>query len=410
MVLCRHCSIPNSLDSTFCKRCGTALPEEDLQEAQVKLDALIAEGMSALNAGKVEEATAIAETAIASNPSSVPALTLKANCHERHGEIAEALECAEKIVELNPDSELDKITRNRLRSALMSQARKAAPMDRRYALSLAGLVAVVLICSGLAWAKISKDNRDKQLLVDNSNTPIVTNPNPTSTQSSEPTKKQDPAPQADTNTTQSQTTPRPAPRQGDVPPVSSDESSLPPTGNKLPLPNFTPGTAPVSPSGPIVPELHPTNPPTTTTTKGNKEDVDPQPNPEPPKPSAPVEKPEYGIKVYRNGHANSGGSQPVGSGGVEAYLSTGRSQFQIRNYAGAAANFENALRYGADPTTVNMRLGQSYERLGRTSDAINAYNRAIQACDKLINSGKANSSVHATADACRQAVKVLQGG
>ena len=89
MVACKHCSTPNTLDSTFCKRCGTALPEDDVLAGKEKLDALIAEGNKSFNEGRTDEAMAVAETALASNPTSTNALSLKVLCHERRGELAE---------------------------------------------------------------------------------------------------------------------------------------------------------------------------------------------------------------------------------------------------------------------------------------------------------------------------------
>ena len=152
MIACKHCSTPNSLDSTFCKKCGTAVPADQKREAALQLDKLVDEGLAALNAGRTAEALAIADSAVASDPSHLGALHLKSAIHERRGEIADALESAERIVELNPDSELDRIKRNGLRNSLLSASTPVQP-DRRVA-AVAALAAMILVaCVGVVLAR-----------------------------------------------------------------------------------------------------------------------------------------------------------------------------------------------------------------------------------------------------------------
>ena len=145
MVTCKHCSSPNTLDSKFCRRCGTVIPIPELEEAQVKLDVLVAEGVAAFNAGRTDEALAIAETALASNPRMVNALSLASDCHARRQEFARALEYADQIVDQNPDSELDRIKRNQLRTQLEKTLEVPAGPDKRMALAaaLAGMGSVL---------------------------------------------------------------------------------------------------------------------------------------------------------------------------------------------------------------------------------------------------------------------------
>jgi tetratricopeptide (TPR) repeat protein len=89
----------------------------------------------------------------------------------------------------------------------------------------------------------------------------------------------------------------------------------------------------------------------------------------------------------------------------------GTEQYQLGNYAAAARSYEQAVREGGDAIVLNQRIGQSYSRLGRNSEAAEAYRRCIAACDAAIASGRGNrgrqESVKATAE---QALKVLQGG
>ena len=135
MVRCPDCETPNSVDSKFCRFCGAPLPEEERIDAQMKLNELIAEGNKLFNDGRTDEALLIAESAISSSPNDTRALSLKGMCLERAGDLADALELYERVVELNPDSALDKIkvthVRNRL-AAKVAEPPRAESTRRRH--------------------------------------------------------------------------------------------------------------------------------------------------------------------------------------------------------------------------------------------------------------------------------------
>src|ERR1043165_53405 len=109
MISCKNCTAQNSLDSTFCKRCGANLPDDEVKLAKEKLEAVVADGYKIFSTGRTDEAMQIAETAVQAHPSSTAGLSLKAMCHERMGQISEALDCHEKVLDIDPDSMIDKI-------------------------------------------------------------------------------------------------------------------------------------------------------------------------------------------------------------------------------------------------------------------------------------------------------------
>jgi len=78
------------------------------------------------------------------------------------------------------------------------------------------------------------------------------------------------------------------------------------------------------------------------------------------------------------------------------------TKFMLQKYSDAAKTYDTALRAGASAGIVNQRLGDCYSHLGQREQAIGAYSRAALAYEA---GGKARA-----AEACRQAVRVLQGG
>lgn len=467
MLVCKHCSTQNSLDSTFCKRCGTSLPEEELEIARAKLEEVVAEGEAKLAQGKIEEALAIAEAATAANPSLIAGWSLKSSIHERRGEIAEALESAEQMVELSPDSELAKIRRNQLRSALMLHAQPVAT-DRRLALVAAFAMVVIVISGGALIARnfarasdsgVASNGSTGRLEPLNGANPAGSNlegggtgavvPGAGSvgsgaagagTAGASPGAGQSPAGQPAAGPDSSANGAGVANEQGSnssgqtpvIPNVRGD-GSLPPAG----------GSGGSTEIRPVFPNVNPREPQTGGSGVGSQ-DPDPSVGPSRPAPRAGGADPDpvaaksnggvtppapagpepdrgtYEITVHRN-TTKVGGSETVGgnnsngagtsAGGSKAYAKIGNEQFQVGNYSGAVVSFERAIQGGGDPIALNQRLGLAYQKLGRNGDAAEAFRRSIDACDAALRSGRGDRErVQAVKDSCSAYLKVVQGG
>jgi len=433
MVSCKQCQTPNSLDSTFCKRCGAAIAESDLTEAQAKMEQLIEEGNALFNQGRTDEALAIAEAAVLGNPSSTSGWSLKTLCHERRGEIAEALECADRLVELNPGSDFDKIRRSTLRQKLQTDLHVPAAPDRKLAVLGAASAIVLVLCIGAIVARVGANNTTATKST--GNPPVQTSQPNTQLQNTPQT-----SPLTGGGTQQPPVTQSgPPANQGFQQPPTTGQTNNEPRSNpnrNLDLPNYGGGTLPgpgelgnteivpvnpqIDPSklgiggGPAVP-ITTSKPPAshdqsepTPMGDGNTKQVNAGDSGEP------KDTGTYQITVRGGGSAGKGatsGSEPVGSTGIDAMTRVGNQQFLMSNFAAAAKSYEQAIQSGGDAVTLNRRLGQTYERLGRNSDAVNAYQRCMSAIDGAIASGRGDKErLASTRGVCEQAVKVLQGG
>ena len=81
MVACPKCVVNNTLDSAFCKKCGAILPISMIEEEQEKLKEIVTKGMESYQNGNLEEAMAIADHSILTNPSYGEAYALKGLVH-----------------------------------------------------------------------------------------------------------------------------------------------------------------------------------------------------------------------------------------------------------------------------------------------------------------------------------------
>lgn len=430
MVTCKNCSSTNSLDSAFCKKCGAVLPEDEVTAAKEKLELIVADGMKIFSIGRTDEAAQIADQAVATNPHSVAALSLKAMCHERRGEISEAIDCHERVLAIDPDSMIDKIKVNDLRNLLVTRSSIAAVPDRRFA--IAGAVAAFVLVASIGVLAARTANREETPERVAMNTPASTGQvdpniqrglgnqvnNQVEQNSNSQVNQPNEAVQQPQNTQQPvYNSPRQTPRTG-----TPRDIELPTLGGggTLPRPNDE-GSQPFVisakdlPTGPIGKSSNPPKRDTQTASKPpTSEDPDPtSPQTQQPQPQTPREAPGImEIKIVGRGPAaNSGGQAPTSGGnGVEALMRTARSQYQLGNYSAAALGYERALRAGGDPAYCNQRLGQAYEKLGRNSEAVSAYNRAIDVLQGQLNSGSGDKGrISAALDSCRQAVQVLGG-
>ncbi len=419
MVVCKACDTPNSVDSRFCKGCGAIISDEALQEARSKLEELVAEGFKSFGAGQSDEARLIAESALASDPSCISAMSLRAMCFERDGKIAEALDLYEKILEAKPDSALDRIKVTHLRQALAGSLLEHAPADKRTAW-LGAIAATVLVAAiGVAAAGFMSgpDARAAANTAPSGSgglTPSLdrygallpeTSPNSGASSSRQTESGQQP-------NGGRQQQPADSPRA-----IQPDRPAIRPNGSLGPIPATT-GTSPLFPSitgeigirpeGGAAPNAGTqAGPPAPAKTKLEES---PDPDVEPP-PGKASETGVINIKVSKPPE-NRGGTVEVPDGKeAESLTRAARQQFQLGKYANAAKLYEQALKAGADPGYSNQRLGFCYERLGNSESAKTAYGRAISAFEAALRSGAGNKdSLESALESCRAAQRRLQGG
>jgi len=412
MLACKHCSTPNSLDSTFCKKCGTAVPADQKREASLQLDKLVDEGLAALNAGRTSEALAIADSAVATDPTHLAALQLKSAVHERRGEIADALESAERIVELNPDSELDRIKRNGLRSSLLN-ASTPVVADRRIAFVAAAAAMVLVACAGILITRKTGEpttpSNQVASNVDPSREPLVGPSVPV---------VQNPVQNVQQPNNTPQTNPTNGTNGGNEPSTNGGGVYVPPdrgeNGGQLPNPADFGNIKPIHVDIPTTDQTATnTNPPVPKIPGGPKNGEDPDPVADKPK-EAVVDNGQISIEVTKGGPKRAGGSETIPdsrTNGAAAYARVGTERFGLGDYAGAATNLEKAVQGGGDAVQLNLRLAQAYSRLGRNSDAAQAFERSRSAADVALKSGKGDKErLTAARDAADAGLRTVRGG
>jgi tetratricopeptide (TPR) repeat protein len=426
MIACPNCSTQNTLDSLFCRRCGAGFSEDLLKEEQAKLEASVAKGMDLLHDGEVSEAFVIAEASILTNPAYPLGYALKGMAHEKRGELAQALDCYETVVSLNPDSAIDRIKLNQLRTVIQNRANQTPEPDRRTAALIA--VASVILFAGIGWGLVELSKAGKSETVSTGAgdrfaqngpynpglgvNPGVVQPNQTGV---DPAGK---VPQNGANQTNSQ------PNPGDVPPVRNgqqDRGNGQRTGfpGNIPRPTMT-GELPPAPvdfSGPIQGDVNtnqgngsqaanqgnsgrntnPVNPPVVDPRRDGGRDEDPEPDI-----NQKSRKDPGRIEIVPSAGQNTGPAIPGGGAvvtdrdpvpsnndgrGQENYRRIGDQQYQSGNLENAAKSYEQALAGGGDRASISMRLGDVYKRLRRTADAANAYRNAIEAYEDRLKRG-----------------------
>ena len=114
------------------------------------------------------------------------------------------------------------------------------------------------------------------------------------------------------------------------------------------------------------------------------------------------------IKVHGGGSETTTPTEPAEGNGVQALTKTAAQAFLSQRYGPAASAYERAISAGGDGASLYERLGQCYERLGRKSDAVSAYERGLQLSQQAANSGKIDKDKAATRiDRYRSHLKTL---
>ena len=418
MVACKQCETLNGLDGKFCKSCGVALPEDEIREAIAREEVLIADGLSKLNAGMISDAMVMAEAVLNENPRSAHALSLMGMAHERLDQLAEAIDCYEKVVEVRPDSPVEKIKISHLRKALSTRLTVHPREGQRTAVFGAIAAAVFVICGAAMVAILNSRPAEAQ-----TNDRVATNTPATNTnQNLVPFNAVKPTDLGDQ--VEDKTVGKPHP--GDEPPLGVNNGEAKITNPPVTTPGRLPGPPAGAPmSGQIEPvrpptnlEIRPETPPVSSGSDGTTTiDPDPQttqntgdakqPEAEPQK-----HEPEPILEIRRsNGGARTfGGGQDVSSSngnGLQALLRTANQQFGLGRYDKAATTYERALSSGGNSGSLNQRLGQCYEKLGRNGDAISAYTKAVAYYE---DAARTDTSKVQALESCKQALKILRGG
>ncbi len=455
MVACAGCKTTNTLDSAFCRRCGVELAPDLLAEARRELGALVEKGTAAYEDGRIADAAAIAEEATRTDPAAPDAWALMGMVHERRGEVAKALESYERVVELNPDSPLDRLKLSGLRAAIAERA--VARPDRRTPLLAGASAAVLLACVGIAAVKLTNRPapvpaslagaesasaaretetvreravatapfRTATTLAPGDVPPVgANNPAPTGTAGAGETPDPSGDPSGDAPTSGGRA------RSGSLPAPRADRSSDRPSDRSGNRPPRLEGSLPpmeISPApgntlpGNTLP--NPAAPPTKAASRNGagRPSLDPDPTVQPPPATgggpatAPRPRPrgdgQIDIQVTdgagKTPRPRTGGN---GGNGAEALTRVGNAHLTGGDNARAASAYENALRAGADPAGVNQRLGQAYERMGRKAEAAQAYSRSAESYRRRIAAGKGDDRAKNGLDSVNQALKVVGRG
>jgi len=138
-VYCHECGTGNTVDSKYCKECGTKindgyrtmmlsvqdLPVGQSDETLDKLTRLLDMAFWHNEAGNRDAAIVAAEAALAINPNSTTAHSLLGTLYEKKGDDEAAIKHFEAVLALNPDSAADAAKLDQLRRGVHVQA--AAP-------------------------------------------------------------------------------------------------------------------------------------------------------------------------------------------------------------------------------------------------------------------------------------------
>jgi hypothetical protein len=351
------------------------------------------------------------------DPDAAGAHSLLGMFYEREGEMVLALECYERVVELNPDSALDKIKVTQVRNVITRHAQEPPPQNRKLAFAAAALVVVIFASGGVAFAIASAPKPSSSKVASNES-PVLLNESFTGT----PNVK---------NPTTSQSTQTP-----ESPGLNNDVQADPNAGRVIPRGNGGNGSGGGGNGGQRAPLTGDGNTKLPNPAEDPKEEgkgwgpvsVEPSPNTTPPprgedpkpdettSPPAPVsEDKTKGITIVpRKGPGKStgtGGSfidpEPEKSAnGLTAVVKSANDQMMVGKFDGAAKSLERAIQMGGDRGKLNQKLGMCYERSGKKSEAISAYKSAKSHLEsKAATDPKAKSQL----DSINQALKNLGG-
>ena len=400
-------------DSRFCRVCGApmaapiprAMNSDDLK--------MVHDAQRMFGEGRYDEASLLATAILEDVPNCVPALAVKGDCHEQMGEYREALDIYRTILTLEPESQLDLIRVNRLEKLVASGEIEVARPDgrRRAAVGAAVAAAMLLVSSGSALIiAMQKEQPTTSAYVSQN---AVT---------SEPFMPVSPVPGAYSNYKPNvQDKPQDQSTAG-INAVNDPLNTLNPVTKTGEQHNIAGGTLQdvpraidepnvpitISPDKVALATKQSQNPPGVAPNSGVGRDPDPVVVDSGKKDKGDA---SNGSIVEIKPSKDSGNNDQKmtateRAAQIDTLIRVARDQYVQGNYKKAAEAYEKALAAGASPASTNQRLAQCYEKLGRKDDAVSAYELAIKALEQLDQN---DTRVQTEIDACRSALKLLQG-
>ncbi|MCW5937530.1 MAG: tetratricopeptide repeat protein [Fimbriimonadaceae bacterium] len=391
-----------------------------------EVDAQVAEGQRLFGEGRVAEALMVCDAVLVVMPTHVPALALKGDCLETQNDIAGALECYERVIEMRPDSALDRIRVAHLRRAAHKPVYlEPERPDRRNAIFAAIAACILLVSTASALFLATRKTTDTGSLVADNNevskpfvTPVPVSPNK---QPSELDAQSTPAVnergQQGAEQTNEQTLPdRTLVRVGDETPaqrnniVTSRPQNLEGARPNVSSQGNSSGYAPLEPY--VTPESAPK-------TQPEKPPVNNDPEPKSIQPQNADGRSKTNRQAIIDVRPSPGSTEVTRGGSVvleandanegEALVRTARQQFLSGKFADAARTYERALKLGVSPASANHRLAQCYVNLKRRPEAKAAYERALSAYERMLEKGQGDPKlIQSYIDECKQAIGHLE--
>ena len=404
---CPACQTSNTLDSKFCRSCGVELPDDARLALKAENAQLLQDGQRLLVLNRGEEARKVAESILELEPENADALALLGDAYERDGLLQDALATYERVVELRPDSPLDRIRAAQIGKTLAArQLAVEAPRERRNLVGAAAMAIVLLFSVGAA---LTIAGRPASTETPAETTPEATGPTAFRSVAPVPTGPETPAAGQNLNPT-----PGSSGLVASNAPTTDASVIQGPLGGRA-TPSNDPGYAPLSPNMPmnVAPSAgQPTAPVTQPQPEAPAATANPQPaqgNGAPAEAAAQDDPGTIEIRVHPGGRqaGNNPGSEQPASGSVDSLIRQARDLYAQGKFTEAARLYETALQRGASRGSTNQRLAQCYEKLGRRADAVAAYQRAIAAYESQINSGQGSARIQAALETCRAALRAL---
>jgi tetratricopeptide (TPR) repeat protein len=481
-MLCAHCKNRNPVGNKFCRECGAklAVPQDvlaaeeaaraEVERTQERVARLLTDAHALAEQNKFEQAILLAEEAAERMPNSTSAHSLLARLYEQVGANAKAIAAIERVVALNPESEADRLTLDRLRNAetaspgvrLVSpsvtpaMSKPTAAQSMWLPVAAAGMVGAFVLGIGLSVVS----NRNAETPEQRSRTKILNtaqtgpaenlagasmasqgtaavpggtiapgakiNLPPPSDASDDPFASQNPAPSATTQNAAAQATQASGNRPTSS--VASANSSLPIPSNLVRnRPDSRPSTlgpAPVKLIG--VPTS--ANPPAAANSGGNSGGFGQGGRISVGNPSASASEStaqtQTSSQPQGDGYisisvrppqtagasVNSGARSASGLDTSLGPLLRAQSQQSAGQYQEAIASYQMAV--SNDPNVAGeayQGIGLCYQRLGDTGSARAAYRNAIAGYERQSASGRGGSAAQRGIASCKAALEVLGG-